>query len=236
MKLIAVFALLAAAPAALASTIVMTDSVMTTIPDGTSSGVARSLLVSGSPDVVSSVTVEVNISPSSFGFAGDLYVYLTNGSQVAVLMNRPGRRSGAAGGYGDDQSLNVVFSDSAIADFHNYRIPLTGSHSNPASAAITGNWQPDGRAVDPAMALDTSPRSAMLGVFAGQPANGTWSLFAADLSSGATHQIDSWKLTLDTAPIPEPAGGALTLGALLGALARRRRGRQPQLSPEVTAE
>ena len=59
-------------------------------------------------------------------------------------------------------------------------------------------------------------------IFAGDNASGTWSLFAADLSTGSAHQINGWTLRLTTPDIPEPGSAALLL-TVLAAAARRRR-------------
>ena len=215
------FLALLCASSAPAATIIQTDGTLTGIPDGSAAGVARSLTVSGSGESVSSVTVDLNISAAGgSAFLGDLYFYLTNGSEVAVLMNRAGRRTGALAGYSDNQSMSITLSDAAANDLHNYRVPLTGSHNVPLAGPLVGLWQPDARLSDPATVLDSDARTNSLGIFAGDPADGTWSLFAADLSSGAAHQINSWTLTLQT--IPEPGTAALSLAALAALLRRRR--------------
>jgi subtilisin-like proprotein convertase family protein len=207
-----------------AATITMTDSTMSSIPDGSSAGLARTLSVTGSGELISSVEVDVTVSSSAgSAFLGDLYIYLTNGSQLAVLANRPGRRSGAPGGYGDNQTATVTFSETGTNDFHLYRLPLTGSNTTPITAPLTGIWLPDARATDPASVLDTDARTASLNVFNGLPADGTWSLFAADLSTGATHQVNTWTLRIQTVPVPEPGAWLLALGAGGAWLARRRR-------------
>lgn len=220
MSKLLLFTLLSVAPAG-AATIVLTDSTVTSIPDGSSSGVARSLTVSGSGELVSSVEVDLNLSASGgTAFTGDLYLYLTNGTNLAVLANRPGRRTGAPAGYSDNQPLQITLSDSGANDLHNYRIPVTGSHTIALSGPLTGIWQPDGRLVDPASVLDSSARTALMSVFNGSPADGSWSLFAADMSSGAVHQINSWTLRIET--IPEPTTVTLALAAVAGLLRRRR--------------
>jgi subtilisin-like proprotein convertase family protein len=205
-----------------AATIVVTDSTVSTIPDGSSSGVARSLSVSAGGQAVASVEVDLNLSAAGgTAFLGDLYVYLTDGTHLSVLADRPGRRVGAPAGYSDNQSMTVTFSGAGANDFHNYRIPLTGSNTTPISGPLTGIWQADGRATDPGLVLETDARSAQLSVFNGVPADGTWSLFAADLSTGAVHQINSWTLRIQT--IPEPATSAVAGLAALTLLMRRRR-------------
>lgn len=200
-----------------------TDSTVGAIPDGSSAGLARSLMISTGGEIITDVQVSVNISATAGGtaFLGDLYLYLSNGTNLAVLANRPGRRAGAAAGYSDDQSMDVTFSLAAPADFHNYRLTATGSHTTSLSNPLAGIWEADGRATDPASVLDTDPRTAGLGVFTGALADGTWSLFSADLSSGATHQLNSWSISITT--VPEPGSAAMLLGgSLLLALRRRR--------------
>ena len=204
-----------------AATIVLTDGTVSTIPDGSSSGLARSLTVNAGGQTITSVEVDVNVSASGSGFIGDLYLYLTNGTNLSVLANRPGRRAGSPAGYGDSQPVTITFSDSGAADFHSYRIPVTGSNATPLSGPLTGTWQPDARLVDPASVLDTDARSAMLSVFNGAVADGTWSLFAADLSSGAVHQLNSWTLRIET--IPEPSAATVGILTVCGVLLRRRR-------------
>lgn len=215
--------LLLAAGNAGAAVYSVSDNVVTAIPDGSSSGVARSLNIAAPGELVVSVEVSLNLGATGGGtaFLGDLYIYLTNGSEIAVLANRPGRTATAPSGYGDNQTMVVTFSPAAAADFHNYRVPVTGSNSVPLSGSLTGSWQADGRMTDPLAVLDTDARTAGLGVFTGDAATGTWSLFAADTSTGATHQINSWGLTVTTI-VPEPGVPALGLLTLLGILRRRR--------------
>lgn len=214
--------LLASLGGASAAVITVTDSAITAIPDGNSAGVVRSLSVNAPGEVIISAEVDLNLSgvAGNSSFLGDLYIYLSNGTDLAVLTNRAGRRAGAPAGYGDDQPATVTFSTAGAADFHNYRLTVTGSHTTPLTGPLTGIWQADGRAVDPLVVLDTTPRTAGLDVFSGDDASGTWRLFAADLSSGMSHQINGWTLRLNT--IPEP-GSAVLLFSALAAAARRRR-------------
>lgn len=214
--------LVLSASSATAAVWTASDNVVGAIPDGSSAGLARSLTINAAGQAITSVEVSLNISATSGGsaFLGDLFVYLTNGTDLAVLANRPGRRAGADAGYSDDQNINVSFSLLGTADFHNYRLAATGSHTIGLSGPLTGLWEADGRSTDPADVLDTDPRNAGLGVFTGDIADGTWSLFAADLSSGATHQLNSWALTITT--IPEPASAGMLLAGSLMLMRRRR--------------
>lgn len=215
---------LACLSSAHAAVLVTTDNVALAIPDGSSSGLSRNINVStpSGLDTITSISVSVHVTaaPGKVGFLGDLYIYLTNGSDYAVLYNRAGRSLTMPSGYSDDQSMDVVFSESAANDVHRYRNILTGSSTSPLTSALTGTWQPDGRATDPASVLDTDMRTAGLDSFVGAAADGNWSLFVADLSGGGEHQLVSWTLTMDT--VPEPSALLLTLGALPLMMRRRR--------------
>jgi hypothetical protein len=197
------------------------------VPDNSAAGLAHEKTFSGEPGPIASVEVRLTLAARGGEpmFNGDLFVSLAYDTGYAVLLNRPGRRAGSAAGYGDS-GFTVSFRDDAPADVHTYRLTLTGSHTTPLSdtdtpAALTGVWQPDGRDADPALVLDTTPRTAMLSSFAGLDPNGTWTLFVADLSEGGLVRLVDWDL--EFTPIPEP--GPLVLAALiaLACLARRRR-------------
>lgn len=222
MKLAPFLALPGLATTASAAVLSFTDPATTVIPDGDSSGVGRSLVVTTGGLNLVGVEVELNVSAAaaSSAYLGDLYFYLTNGTEAAILMNRAGRRAAELAGYSDNQSMGVTFSATALQDIHNYRIPVTGSNSTPLAAALTGIWAPDGRMVDPGSVLDTDARTAGLDIFAGDAADGTWSLFAADLSSGAVHQINGWTLHVDV--VPEPSSFVLAIGGAALLLRRRR--------------
>ena len=214
--------LLACAPAAGAATLLLTDNILGTIPDGSSSGLARTIAVSAGLETITAVAVNLQIraTPGEDAFLGDLHVYLTNGTDLAVLVNRPGRTATALAGYDDNQSLNVTFTTTAVGDFHSYRLGTTGSASNPLLAALSGPWLADGRTSDPANVLDTDSPLARLDVFNGGTASHDWSLFVADLSGGGMHQLVTWSIELTT--IPEPSSLLLSIGTLSLLLRRRR--------------
>jgi subtilisin-like proprotein convertase family protein len=222
MRITLLLAFLSLAHAAQAAVFSYTDAATTPIPDGDSSGVGRSLLVTTGGQTIVDVEVDLSISASagSTAYLGDLYVYLTNGTEAAILVNRAGRRTGAASGYSDDVVFNVSISSLAANDIHSYRIPITGSNNTALGGPLTGTWQPDGRMIDPAVVLDTDPRTAGLDIFNGDLADGNWSLFAADLSTGAAHKIDGWTLRINA--IPEPSSATLLAGLVLATALRRR--------------
>jgi hypothetical protein len=193
------------------------------IPDGSSSGLAQAPIISGS--TISSIT-DVRfllnlgaLEDADNAFNGDLYLYLQHGSALSVLLNRPGVTGSNPFGYGDN-GMVVTFADSAAnGDIHNYQnlgIPPEGS-------PLYGVWQPDGRTADPNSVTDASVRSAFLHVFDGMGANGQWTVFVADLSTGGLVRLNSFSIQITGMPVPEPGSVALlTLGAALLVKARRK--------------
>ena len=157
---------------------------------------------------ITSVTVELNFSG---GFNGDLYGYLVHGSGFAVLLNRPGRDTGTPDGSAT-VGMHIIFDDAAAADLHT-AIPMSGG-------AVSGIYQPDGRATDPLLVVAGDPRSAMLASFSGLNANGNWTLFLADQSPGAISTLQSWTLTVTG--VPEPSAALLGAASSLVLLRRRR--------------
>ena len=173
------------------------------VPDGDSAGLVSTVEVSGIG--LSPFRVEVQLSllgVGDGGYTGDLYVTLQHHSGFSVLLNRPGSRGERPGGYGDVSGMNVVFSDLAPADIHDYRMALSGSHTIPVDGLLTGVWQPDGRNADPGSAVWETPRTALLDQFSGMDPNGSWNLFVADLSTGGEFELRSW--AVEITPVPEP--------------------------------
>jgi len=176
------------------------------IPDNNGNGVAFSFNLSGLGAVfITDVKVDLNIAG---GWNGDLFAYLSHGSGYSVLLNRPGSTAGNPGGSGVS-GLNVEFSDSYLTDIHT-------ALNNP----LTGNFAPDGRTASPFSALDTDPRTAMLGSFKGIDPNGSWTLFFADVSPLSTSTIQSWTVNVGFA-VPEPGCAALVGLALALGFVRR---------------
>ncbi|MGA2246323.1 MAG: PEP-CTERM sorting domain-containing protein [Verrucomicrobiota bacterium] len=181
------------------------------VPAGDANGLALNENLTGINGIINSLTVSLDISS---GYNGDLYAYLRgpNGG-FAVLLNRVGATSGDAFGY-SDTGFNVTFDDSAAGNIHHYQdfvYDLNGS------GQLTGTWQPDGRAIDPQSSpsqFDSTSPTALLNSFSGTVPNGTWTLFLADLSSGAQSTVINWSVNIDT--VPEP--GTLSLFTLCGCL------------------
>lgn len=204
------------------------------IPDQSNTGVAYTLTVPDSfPISAVSVSLSLSVPAGSTGWFGDLYAYLQHDSGLAVLLNRPGRDFGSLAGYDDSQNVAVTFDDAAAnGDIHNYRFALFGDETTPLTGGLTGLWQPDGRAVDPAVTVSSDLPTAMLSQFSGLNSGGVWTLFIADLSGGGEFQLDGWNLQLDGTVPPTPgvpeastwAAGVLLSAAMAVALWRRRRG------------
>lgn len=191
-------------------------SVNKPVPDGSPSGVIDPRTVSSAIVNLSTVRVKLRIDGE---FNGDLYGYLrhttTTTTNLAVLLNRPGRTVSDTAGY-DDAGFNVTFDEAAMnGDIHAYR-----SVSNVvAGFPLTGTWRPDGRNVDPGVANDTTNRTATLAGFTGQNANGEWTLFLADVESGGTNLLVSWELDFEGAQRPIvnwPAPVGIVYGTPLG--------------------
>lgn len=162
------------------------------IPDGNPAGYANAQTPASSINVITNVTVSLNISG---GYNGDLYAYLTHatpgGTGFTVLLNRVGSTTLNPFGY-SDSGFNVTLSDTAAnGDIHIYQTVV-----NPLGGAITGTWQPDGRNIDPDFSLNTTPRTTQLASFNGLSALGGWTLFVADVSGGSVSTINSWSMTV----------------------------------------
>jgi hypothetical protein len=106
--------------------------------------------------------------------------------------------------------MTILLDDTTLTDIHT-------AIAN--SGLATGTFQPDARTADPLLVTDTSPRSAYLSSFTGLDPNGTWTLFVADQSPGATSTLQSWTLTITA--VPEP--GTVLLGGISMLLLLRRK-------------
>lgn len=187
------------------------------IPDGTSVGIADTRSIA--TEIVSITALTVSIETSG-GFNGDLYAYHSNGTDLAVLLNRSGRSASDPFGYADE-GYQETFDDSAAnGDIHLYQETI-----DPMFGPITGTWQPSARDIDPGLALDTTPRTATLSSFIGTNPNGNWTLYFADIESGGIATWDSWSMEI-TGVIPEPSMHWLPSFAILFRLVSDRSGRK----------
>ncbi len=209
-----------ASPASAAISVNFTGGI---IPDGSATGISASTTQNLPNETITGITVNLEISDvaGEGTFLGDLYFYLTDGNVLVTLLNRPGRSASRPVGYDDTLGLNLTFSDAGTIDAHEYRPAISGDNNTPLSGELTGVLQPDGRTTSPATVVTADSRSTSLSDFNGLSADRTFTLFAADLSGGISHQIDSWGLEITT--VPEPSTTSLFLGAAGLGLGYRRR-------------
>lgn len=201
---------------AMAASTAYTMNVNTGIPDADPSGLASTILVNTPIQTIDIITVTLKIESDFAMWNGDYYAYLVHESGFVVLMNRPGRTATNLDGY-SDSGFHITFDDLATGDVHWYQSIL-----NPAGDLLTGDWQPDGRQIDPSDSLDTTPRGVGLSAFNGANPNGDWTLYVADVAAGGEGRLVSWTLNLQ-GQVPEPSTPLLTaLGLFLAVLHRRR--------------
>lgn len=157
------------------------------ILDGNPDGVVVYGAVSGIPSGSVVLGLTVGLNISG-GYNGDLYAYLIapNGTLV-VLMNQPGDPFGAGGA-----GMNITLQNGATDH---------GSIQNETSDSIlSGTYNAAGN----------------LANFNGSVANGTWTLFFADMvpSDEGMSTLNSWSLGITA--VPEPVTCALAVfGSLI---------------------
>jgi hypothetical protein len=146
------------------------------------------------------------------GYNGDLYGYLVlqsadSSTTTAILLDRIG-----PGTFGNNGStINVTLSGNTAGGSSVYLgdIGSVGATGN-VTTGTGQNYTPDGNA------------TALNAAFGGHSANGTWTLFLADMSGGDTSQLVSWGL--DISVVPEPITYALMIfGSVVMTVAVRRR-------------
>lgn len=165
------------------------------LPDGNAAGLSDVRTINSAIGTISSLKVHLKITGE---FNGDLYGYLRHSSGFTVLLNRPGKTSANSFGY-DDSGFDVTFQTGAAnGDIHTYQSVSTPTPGSP----LTGTWEPDGRSSDPASVTDASSRSTSLTNFNGLNAAGDWTLYLADVDSGATNMLTEWSLEISGAASP----------------------------------
>jgi subtilisin-like proprotein convertase family protein len=191
------------------------NPVNATIPDGSAVGWAGTATASALLSSITAISVTLNISG---GYNGDLYAYLTYGGVLVPLLNRVGVGTGDAFGYGT-AGMNITLAD-GYTDIHTVEFPTSG-----------GNYAPDGRKISPQSAPSAFDAAGTIdfSAYDGMNPNGTWTLFLADLSSGAQSQLVSW--SLDITAVPEPVNAALGIlgGVFLVVIVGRSRQVRSQL-------
>jgi len=203
------------------------------IPDGSAVGWSATATVSDYNPYITDVSVTLRLSG---GYNGDLYAYLSYGSVLVPLLNRVGVTDGNSFGYGDTGFYDVTLSSSAANDVHFYQ-NFSPSYTDPGGQ-LQGTWQPDGRAIDPQStpsAFDSASRVTFASYNNLNP-NGTWTLFFADLSSGAQSQLENWSLNISASEVPEPVNVALIVfGGVFGVVTAFRSRRVRDLLSRAAA-
>ena len=167
------------------------------IPDNNPSGVAYTLNFGAAGLTITDIRISLNISG---GWNGDLYAYLSHGSDYTVLLNRVGAATSDADGYstsGFDILLAPVTTHAGIADIHT--VP------NPSSLPMA--YAADGR-----VAYTDTSRPQTLDRFLDGDPDGSWTLFLADLAAGNASTLNRWEV--DVTVIPEP--GTMAMGCFAG--------------------
>lgn len=204
-------ALLAFATVSSATLVINYDSgtLNQSIPDANPAGIAFSQTFSGLYNGVGGAGishVEVNLNITG-GFNGDLYGYLVlqtgAGSYTSILLNRVGRTDASGFGYSTSGFGSITLSSGGSTDIHGVATPAGGT------------FAADGRTVDPNGDFTSATRTAQLSQLTagGITANGTWTLFLADVSGGDVSQLVSWGLNVNV--VPEPTTWALLGFAVL---------------------
>lgn len=192
-----------------AATTIVDYTVNSSVPDNNPTGLVDARTLTGST-ITKITSIEVRLKLSG-GWNGDLYAFLQHDSGFSVLLNRHGKTSGDPIGSGSS-GFDITLSDDAINDIHT---------SIGASGLITGLFQPDARNVDPDLVTDLDSRTSYLSSFQGLDANGSWTLFVADMSAGDEAMLLGWGMTI--LGTPEPSRALLLMVGLAGAMLRRRR-------------
>ena len=183
------------------------------LPDNNPAGLSLShTTTTANANLINEVDVTLNLSG---GYNGDLYGYLLfqptgdGSATTSILLNRVGRTG--ASGYGDATSgFNITLSGDTTQSYANIH-----SAGGTAGAVVSGTYLADGRAISPTGDFTGVSSTAGLNIMNGNNANGTWTLFLADMSAGDQSTLVSWGL--DISVVPEPVTYAL--GIFGGALA-----------------
>jgi len=106
-----------------------------TIPDNTPSGVAYSINFAASGLSISDITVSLNLSG---GYNGDIYAYLSHGSQISTLLNGPSTGLSGSG-------MNVTFTEGTSSPIPTTSSAyLTGSYTANTELATFNSTDPNG--------------------------------------------------------------------------------------------
>ncbi len=139
------------------------------IPDNTSAGAGYSINFAAGGLSISDISITLNLSG---GYNGDIYAYLSHGSQIAVLLNQITGSPNSSG----------------------FNITLIEGTGNPIQTAT-------GTAGSPLSDINYTANQD-LSVFNNTDPNGAWTLFFADQSPGDTSTLNSFNVTITAVPEP----------------------------------
>jgi len=155
------------------------------VPDNNYSGWTDTRTVDSMPaGTLQAVAVDLNLSS---GWTGDLYAYLQSESGFVVLLDHVGVPDAGASGYGAG-TMDITLADGSSWDGNG----ISGN-IHLAGANAVGHFNPDDSMI--------TSGSGSLGSFT--TANGTWTLFIADLSGGGVTTVTDWGLQMDIVAVPE---------------------------------
>lgn len=158
----------------------------------------------------------VTLSATTHQNPEDIRVVLQSPNGVHVLLWSDSCMDDGMGS-NDNVLRPYTFSDAAAVF-----LPTAGGACSP------GPWLPSGGFGDPNTKVIPAPGPGAphlnaLSFFDGGPANGTWSLWAADTTAGSHGAIGGWSLTLDITPPPPttPTTPATTIPVVTGPTGQR---------------
>jgi hypothetical protein len=155
--------------------------------------------VSGVEGTIDSLTVTLDITGDPTAYNGDYYAYVQFGSGLDVLLNNIDNGNGNNPGDG----MDVTFSDTGVDG------SIQNAVSAPPTAMLTGSYVPDSGG----FASGSYPGDT--GLEGQNNANGTWTLFIADESTGDVGQLVGWSVAMTA---PDNGSTLLLLGMGVGFL------------------
>ena len=151
------------------------------IPDNTPAGVAYSLNFGTAGLSISDINVSFQ---TSGGYNGDIYAYLSHGSQIAVLLNQ------ITGTAANGSGFNITLTEGTGQTIQ--------TASGTAGAILSGSYT----------AYDN------LSTFNSTDPNGAWTIFFADLSAGDTSTLTGFSIGITAVPEPVNVALAIFGGLL----------------------
>jgi subtilisin-like proprotein convertase family protein len=160
------------------------------IPDNNPSGVAYSINFGAVGQTIGNISVSLNLNG---GYNGDLYAYLSNGSQTTTLFNQ-------ISGSPNSSGFNVTLVEGTANPIQT----VTGFGAGTVLSGVTYTANQD------------------LAAFNNTDPNGNWVFFVADLNAGDTSTLNAFSVNITAVPEPVNGALVLTVAALLLRYALRK--------------